>query len=201
VGRPAESWLVVDSIGVPSSVTVMTVEHVRLPVESLANFGMSLFIYPPIHGPDSVRSFPAIHPCTQPCHAPASCSEAEPCMAAITLTCPCGRIRQSSPCGRSTSSPAGREGNTQIKCTSECALAKRNARLAEALGIAPDRRGAATAYADDLVAYARANAKFCGLVEKTFADFIASDKRTQVLPHMPVERRKFVHDVRFFTSR
>ena len=26
--------------------------------------------------------------------------------------------------------------------------------------------------------------------------FIASDKKTQVLPHMPPERRKFVHDVR-----
>jgi hypothetical protein len=25
--------------------------------------------------------------------------------------------------------------------------------------------------------------------------FVGSDRKTQVLPHMPLERRKFVHDV------
>jgi hypothetical protein len=28
--------------------------------------------------------------------------------------------------------------------------------------------------------------------------FITSGKRTQVLPHMPLDRRKFVHDVRYY---
>lgn len=97
-------------------------------------------------------------------------------MATITLTCPCGRIRQSSPCGRSTGNPAGREGAAQIKCSNDCAVAKRNARLAEALGIAPgsasDRAGAKAlvTYSEELVAYARANAKFCGVVEKSFSE-------------------------------
>lgn len=139
---------------------------------------------------------PAVHPCTLPCHAPASCSETEPCRAPITITCPCGRIRQSVPCGRSITNPGGREGSQQLKCTNECAVAKRNARLAEALGISPEgHRSFQANYSDDLQAFARANIKFCQLVEKTFADFIASDKRSQILPHMPEARRKFVHDL------
>ena len=113
---------------------------------------------------------PAHHPCTLPCHAPASCSESEPCLATITITCPCGRIRQPVPCGRSTSNPAGREGSQQLKCTGECSIAKRNARLAEALGINPEGRSFQASYSDEVVAFARANVKFCLLVEKTFAE-------------------------------
>ncbi|KAI8986770.1 hypothetical protein BD414DRAFT_42500 [Trametes punicea] len=118
---------------------------------------------------------PAIHPCTLPCHAPASCDESEPCRSIITITCPCGRLRQPVPCGRSTSNPAGREGSQQLKCTNECAIAKRNARLAEALGIDPDRtegRFNQVTYHDDLVAFARVNPKFCAIVEKTFAQYV-----------------------------
>ncbi|KAL1737867.1 hypothetical protein HDZ31DRAFT_70684, partial [Schizophyllum fasciatum] len=50
-------------------------------------------------------------------------------------------------------------------------------------------------YKDEVVAFGRANPKFVALVEKTFKEFISSDKKTQVLPHMPPERRKFVHDL------
>ncbi|KII84629.1 hypothetical protein PLICRDRAFT_117694 [Plicaturopsis crispa FD-325 SS-3] len=138
---------------------------------------------------------PAQHPCTLPCHAPGSCSEAEPCSSLITLTCPCGRIRQAVKCGRSTANPAGREATQQIRCSNECSVAKRNARLADALGISTQSREKAVTWDDELTAFARANVKFLSLVEKTFADFIASDRKTQVLPHMPPDRRKFVHDV------
>jgi transcriptional repressor NF-X1 len=54
----------------------------------------------------AARSFPEIHPCTAPCHAPSSCPETEPCMASVTLSCACGRIQQQAPCGRCTGSPA-----------------------------------------------------------------------------------------------
>ncbi|KDQ60370.1 hypothetical protein JAAARDRAFT_32765 [Jaapia argillacea MUCL 33604] len=139
---------------------------------------------------------PALHPCTHPCHAPASCPETDPCLAPITITCPCGRIRQPVPCGRNTSNPAGQEATQALKCSNECAIAKRNARLAAALGINTEKQGEKEAtYSDELVAFARANAKFCALVEKTFGEFVVSDKRIQVLPHMPPERRKFVHDL------
>ncbi|KAL1943906.1 hypothetical protein VTO73DRAFT_3724 [Trametes versicolor] len=140
---------------------------------------------------------PAIHPCTLSCHAPASCDESEPCRSIVTISCPCGRIRQSVPCGRSMTNPA-REGGQQLKCTNECGIAKRNARLAEALGINPERadsRLSQVSYNDDLTTFARANAKFCAIVEKSFADFLASDKKSQILPHMPEQKRKFVHDL------
>lgn len=50
-------------------------------------------------------------------------------------------------------------------------------------------------YNDEVVGFARVNQKFLAVVEKAFADFITSSKKTQVLPHMPPDRRKFVQDV------
>ncbi|KAJ7151128.1 hypothetical protein C8R46DRAFT_1166638 [Mycena filopes] len=138
---------------------------------------------------------PLHHPCTQPCHAPASCDEAAPCT--------CGRYRLLPPvqCGRSTSNTASASAK-QPKCTNECLIAKRNARLADALGIntaSADYKGAGekAVWGDEVIGFGRANARFVGVVEKAFADFVASEKKMQVLPHMPLERRKFVHDVRF----
>lgn len=118
-------------------------------------------------------SLPAKHPCPLPCHAPSACSETEPCHESIIITCPCGRIRQSIPCGRSSSNPSGREGSQQLKCTPECAVAKRNARLAEALGINADTRNDGRqqiSYRDDIIAFAKGDPKFCALVEKAFAE-------------------------------
>ncbi|KAH9477552.1 FKBP12-associated protein 1-like protein [Psilocybe cubensis] len=141
---------------------------------------------------------PNHHPCTRPCHAPATCPETEPCQSIITLTCSCGRIRQAVQCGRTATSSSSSSSSAAPKCTSECQIAKRNARLADALGINMDGRdkpGTAATYADDVVAFARANMKFLPIVERAFADFVTSEKKTQVLPHMPPDRRKFVHDL------
>lgn len=52
-----------------------------------------------------------------------------------------------------------------------------------------------TNYGEDVIGFARANMRFLVVVERAFAEFVSSPKRTQVLPHMPPERRKFVHDV------
>ncbi|KAF8802315.1 hypothetical protein BYT27DRAFT_7112793, partial [Phlegmacium glaucopus] len=86
------------------------------------------------------------------------------------------------------------------KCSNDCQIAKRNARLADALGISLEGRDSSSAamavtYTDELSGFARVNPKFLSLVERTFADFITSEKRTNVLPHMPLDRRKFVHDL------
>ena len=74
------------------------------------------------------------------------------------------------------SNPAGRESTQQPKCTNECAIAKRNARLAEAFCISQDvkdRDGQKPiTYHDDLLAFARANPKFVTLVEKTFDEWV-----------------------------
>ena len=118
-------------------------------------------------------SHPAIHPCMDLCHAPGSCLETEPCVATVIITCSCERIRQSVQCGRRLSNPAGGEGSKTLTCTNECAIAKRNARLAEALGISSDRteRNKAT-YRDELIAFARANSKFIPVVEKSLAEYV-----------------------------
>ena len=119
-------------------------------------------------------SLPALHPCPLPCHAPSACPEVEPCGATITVTCPCERIRQSVVCGRSTSNSGGRGASLAPRCTNECEMAKRNARLAEALGINPDmhKTNRNVVYSDELVAFARLNGKFVELVEKTFAEYV-----------------------------
>jgi transcriptional repressor NF-X1 len=61
----------------------------------------------------------------------------------------------------------------RIKCLSECQIAKRNARLADALGINPEMRERVreVVYNDGLVAFAKANAKLLASVEKTFAEY------------------------------
>ncbi|KAF9445356.1 hypothetical protein P691DRAFT_710436 [Macrolepiota fuliginosa MF-IS2] len=150
---------------------------------------------------------PDHHPCPLPCHAPSSCPEAEPCPSLVTVTCPCGRIKQAVHCGRS-SSDSSTPTRPNLKCTNDCGVAKRNARLAEALGINPAKTtGTSSAlsgygglvntinYNDEVVGFARINPKFLLVVEKAFADFVTSQKRTQVLPHTPADRRKFVHDL------
>ncbi|KAG6835541.1 hypothetical protein H0H93_000392 [Arthromyces matolae] len=99
-------------------------------------------------------------------------------------------------CGRSTSSPSGRP-QASLKCNNDCAIARRNARLADALGITAESREKtmAATYHDNLIAFAKANERFLTVVEKAFNEFVTSQKKTQVLPHMPPERRKFVQDL------
>lgn len=122
------------------------------------------------------------------------------------MSCPCGRIKQAVRCGRSSS--ASSPLRPSPKCNNDCGIAKRNARLAEALGINPNRGASGTTsshsyggmvntvnYNDEVVGFAKVNQKFLAVVEKAFADFITSPKKTQVLPHMPPDRRKFVQDV------
>lgn len=127
-------------------------------------------------------SLPLHHPCTQPCHAPSSCDESAPCTAVITVTCPCGRIRQPVQCGKSVATPAGRE-NQQPKCSNECLIAKRNARLADALGISQEsrERGPAVVWPDEVLAFGRANPKFVGVVEKAFAEYVFFFKKKIIL--------------------
>ncbi|GJJ11287.1 hypothetical protein Clacol_005519 [Clathrus columnatus] len=169
-----DGFSTVDSISVKDHVTEITVVHVHPFAESRVNH-------------DS-------HPCTLPCHAPSACNESEPCTATITVTCPCGRLQQPTKCGKSLSNP--NRSALQLQCRDECAIAKRNAKLAEALGISPDRKEKSnTVYTDELVAFAKANLKFITAVENTLNEFVNSDRKTQILPHTPESRRKFVREL------
>ena len=60
------------------------------------------------------------------------------------------------------------------KCNNDCQTAKRNARLADALGISQEGSSGnkSVMYSDELVGFARGNLKFLGLVEKTFAEWV-----------------------------
>lgn len=68
-----------------------------------------------------------------------------------------------------------------LACTGECEIKKRNARLAEALGISEDRRSEAATgrsnkvtYAVELVGVAKGlGPKFVGVVERAFAEYVS----------------------------
>lgn len=150
-------------------------------------------------GKDRKLCLPDHHGCTLPCHAPSACPELEPCQSIVTLECPCGRIKRQVPCGRSSSTPGGRVATMQPKCTSECAIAQRNARLAEALGIDPNSQGKSertmATYTPELVGFGKANYAFTKMVEGALADFVSSERQTHALPHMPEAKRHFVYNL------
>ena len=163
------------SIAVIVFVMLVTVETVRRCVEKSESYGVFMLIFVThlycilICMPFSL---PEQHPCTSLCHAPAVCPEDEPCQASVYVSCSCGRIRQAVQCGKSTSRPNGTS-RLQPKCTSECGIAQRNARLADALGIKTDGRtnpGSEVTYNEELVGFARTNMKFLGLVESAFTE-------------------------------
>lgn len=116
-------------------------------------------------------SLPAHHPCTQTCHAPTACPETEPCLAPVTLTCPCGHLRSTVPCSGT---------KLVLACTGECEIKKRNARLAEALGISEEKREArgGVSWSSEMVGCARVlGSRFIGVVEKAFAECVFSSCR------------------------
>lgn len=83
------------------------------------------------------------HPCSDPCHAPFPCQEKTPCQSLITITCPCGRLKQEKRCNASRDN-RNRHQQTQsqapspLKCDDECARLQRNRSLASALNISID---------------------------------------------------------------
>ncbi|CAE6443079.1 unnamed protein product [Rhizoctonia solani] len=137
------------------------------------------------------NAFYSGHPCPVPCHAPSACPsiDAIPCPTVITVTCACGRLTQPAPCGASR----------VLKCQDACLIAKRNTRLADALGISESARSPnnQVTWNPNLVAFAKvpANQPFVKNMERALADFVAGDKKAHVLPHMPEARRKIVVEV------
>lgn len=176
MGRPVASRCHADSIPVKRCAIVAIVAIARMSVGRIEGYGEYYFSHYYLQSTVTYLhySLPDHHPCTKPCHAPSACPELEPCAAIVTLSCPCGRIKRQVPCGRSLDYPTGRNLAAQPKCTSECQIAQRNARLAEALGIDPSSptRGEKTpaTYSPELISFARANAGFLKVVETAFAE-------------------------------
>lgn len=119
-----------------------------------------------------------------------------PLLSATSQSCACGRVQQQTTCGASVANPISRE-RTELKCIDECERAKRNDRLALALGINPSTRQdrLSVEWPQDIVQLALAGGvvgpQHLALVEKAFATFIGGSRQTQVLPHMPLARRDF----------
>jgi len=114
----------------------------------------------------------------------------------VTISCACGRIKQAALCGACISQPTSKA-DTQLKCNSDCALAKRNARLAEALGIQEGSKSklASVEWPERLIAFWRENKEWAAVAEKNLNDFITGPKKTQVLPQMVAARQRFVHEM------
>ncbi|PKX90776.1 putative NF-X1 finger transcription factor [Aspergillus novofumigatus IBT 16806] len=84
----------------------------------------------------------ASRPCQQPSlSCPYQCSEKTPCASMVTVTCGCGRLRQSRRCNAAAASkgpvpqPTRGPSLTPLTCDDECARLERNRALASALGV------------------------------------------------------------------
>lgn len=135
------------------------------------------------------------HPCKDRCHAPAACDESKPCEEVITISCPCGHLKQKTRCGASTTT--GDLSDRQLKCNEACAIAQRNARIAEALGLDPVQKAAPQSYDAELLAFygSLADYRYAVELEGIFSEFIRSPRHSIILPSAARHQRKFTHDL------
>ncbi|KAL5336045.1 hypothetical protein BJX70DRAFT_373696 [Aspergillus crustosus] len=100
------------------------------------------------------------HPCTEPCHAPYPCPEKSSCASTLTVTCPCGRLRQDRRCNAAKAitsrgqlqQPQRLPAAAPLTCDDECARLERNRSLAAALGVEINPATATTAHQNALSA-------------------------------------------------
>ncbi|CDZ97760.1 Transcription factor NF-X1, contains NFX-type Zn2-binding and R3H domains [Phaffia rhodozyma] len=137
------------------------------------------------------------HPCQKPCHSPAACDQSEPCPSTVIQSCACGRMEQQATCGACLSNSSSRE-DIVLKCIDACEKAKRNERLAAALGISKTRaaQNNAVEWPAQVVSLAITHGSaFLGLVEKALEEFVTGSRMNQILPYMPPARRDLVIQV------
>lgn len=130
-------------------------------------------------------------------HAPSKCPTDEPCPQLVEATCPCGNIKQRTRCG-SCNAKSESNGGIKLTCTPACAVAQRNAALADALGISKERaagQAAETLWEPATIQYYSENPTWCRGIEQVFLDFIKSTRATHMFPAMKHPQRKFVHEV------
>ncbi|OAX79251.1 hypothetical protein ACJ72_06432 [Emergomyces africanus] len=98
----------------------------------------------PCHQPCGKIKRLCSHPCSDPCHAPFPCLEKSPCQSLISITCPCGRLKQEKRCNASRDNKNRLQHQQQsqspspLKCDDECGRLQRNRSLASALNISID---------------------------------------------------------------
>ncbi|KAE8228705.1 hypothetical protein CF326_g6355 [Tilletia indica] len=104
----------------------------------------------------------------------------------------CGK-HQKSKCGASTSNPAGRE--RALKCNDTCAIAQRNMKLADALGINYAEKVAPAVYETDTIKFYASHRAFGDEVERALSEFVTSSRNGMILPAAKREHRKFTHEL------
>ncbi|GAA6018805.1 hypothetical protein JCM11491_006870 [Sporobolomyces phaffii] len=135
------------------------------------------------------------HPCPLPCHFPSSCPADQPCPKMIEVTCACGHLIQQARCGACDSKPEGNMGR-QVKCTDACAVAKRNAQLADALGVEKkEPKIREVEYDQSTLAFYAANLAWCKGIEEQLIEFVKGEKASLHLPVMKRPQRQFTHEL------
>lgn len=143
------------------------------------------------------------HPCRAKCHAPARCDETTPCAEVITVSCPCGHLRQKMRCGASTTTTTDGQAVSEqrLKCSDACLVAQRNAKLAEALGLdVEDRKvvaatSSAVPYDAEMLAFYGTDHRYATELEVTLTEFIRSPRHSVILPSSSRAQRKFTHEL------
>ncbi|GAA5838784.1 hypothetical protein JCM9279_003861 [Rhodotorula babjevae] len=135
------------------------------------------------------------HPCPLPCHFPSACPADAPCPKLIKVHCECGNLSQNARCGACDDKPEGNAGRL-VKCTDACATAKRNAQLADALGV--EQREVKTReveYQPELVTFFAANSAWSTGIEAQLVEFVKGDKPSLHFPVMKRPQRQFIHEL------
>ncbi|KDN53167.1 hypothetical protein K437DRAFT_242616 [Tilletiaria anomala UBC 951] len=132
------------------------------------------------------------HACPTPCHAPGMCPETEACQALTVLQCGCGHVQQKVKCGVSMHKP---NAERSLKCNDSCAIAQRNAKMAEALGLSVGDKAGPTQYPDSVLAFYASRRKEAEQVEQLLTDFIKSPRHGTILPVANKEVRQFTHEL------
>jgi len=126
------------------------------------------------------------------CHFPSACPADAPCPKLIKVHCECGNLSQNARCGACDDKPEGNAGRL-VKCTDACATAKRNAQLADALGV--EQREVKTReveYQPELVSFYAANSAWSSGIEAQLVEFVKGDKPSLHFPVMKRPQRQFV---------
>ncbi|KAK6362863.1 FKBP12-associated protein [Orbilia blumenaviensis] len=131
------------------------------------------------------------HDCQESCHAPFACSVNTPCAAKVTISCPCGNVKQEVTCNTSMSNQHPRR--TEIKCIDDC----RRRQLAAAFNVDLEKKAAEeaiNAYSDDTLEFYIDNKVWCGGIEKMMREFCEDTGKVRLaFKPMKSHFRGFIH--------
>ncbi|KAK6509089.1 FKBP12-associated protein [Arthrobotrys musiformis] len=131
------------------------------------------------------------HDCQDSCHAPFACSVNTPCPTKVTISCPCGNVKQEITCNTSMNNQHPKR--PEIKCIDDC----RRRQLAAAFNIDLEKKAAEeaiNAYSDDTLEFYIDNKVWCGGIEKMMREFCEDPGKVRLgFKPMKSHFRGFIH--------